>query len=196
MQRLWDRRISVAAFLSAVGIFVHLLLKYGLRVGSARASTPVLAVIFVVGGPLVLRLAWRAVHGQFGSDHLAGISIVASVLLHEYLAGAIVVLMLTGGETLEQYAVAEATSVLRALTKRVPTLAHRRRGSALLDVPIAEVAIGDEVSILPHEICPVDGEVIAGDGTMDESYLTGEPFRIAKGPGARVLSDPSTETPR
>jgi heavy metal translocating P-type ATPase len=188
MQRLWDRRMSIAAYASAAGIFVHLVLKYGARVGIVAADAAVLAVILVVGAPLVLRLAWRGFHGQFGSDHLAGISIVASVLLHEYLAGAIVVLMLTGGETLEQYAVAEATSVLRALTKRVPTLAHRRRGSAMQDVPIAEVAIGDEVSILPHEICPVDGEVIAGDGAMDESYLTGEPFRIAKGPGASVLS--------
>ena len=64
---------------------------------------------------------WRALHGQFGADHLAGISIVASVVLGEYLAGPIVVLMLSGGNTLEQFAVAEATSVLRALAKRVPT---------------------------------------------------------------------------
>jgi heavy metal translocating P-type ATPase len=188
MHRLRDQRIAVAAVASAVGIAAHLLFKYVLRRDDAYADAAVLAVIVGVGSPLVLRLAWRAVHGRFGSDHLAGVSIVASVLLHEYLAGAIVVLMLTGGETLEQYAVAEATSVLRALTKRVPTLAHRRIGAALQDVPIAEVAIGDEVSILPHEVCPVDGEVTGGDGTMDESYLTGEPFRIAKGPGARVLS--------
>jgi len=96
--------------------------------------------------------------------------------------------MLSGGEALEAYAVAEATSVLRALAKRVPTLAHRRRGSVLEDVPVGDLAIGDQLSILPHEICPVDGEVVQGHGRMDESYLTGEPFAIAKGPGAQVLS--------
>jgi heavy metal translocating P-type ATPase len=185
---VWDRRIFVAAVASALGICLYLILRYVFRVDGIAVDAVLLSVIFIVGGPLVARLAWRGLHGQFGSDHLAGISIVASALLHEYLAGAIVVLMLTGGEALEQYAVAEATSVLRALTKRVPTLAHRRRGSAFEDVPIAAVAIGDEVSLLPHEICPVDGEVINGNGTMDESYLTGEPFRIAKGPGATVLS--------
>ena len=126
--------------------------------------------------------------GQFGADHLAGISIVASVLLGEYLAGTIVALMLSGGNTLEQFAVAEATSVLRALAKRVPTLAHRRRETVFDDVPVSEISIGDEISVLPHEICPVDGEVVQGHGTMDESYLTGEPFTISKGPGATVLS--------
>jgi heavy metal translocating P-type ATPase len=184
-----ERQVGLVALLALAGILVHLILRYlaGLA-GSLAASAPLLAVLLIGGTPLVLRLAWRAMHGEFGSDHLAGVSIVASALLGEYLAGAIVVLMLSGGETLEQFAVAEATSVLRALAKRVPTLAHRRRAGGFEDVPVGDIGIGDEVSILPHEICPVDGEVIQGHGTMDESYLTGEPFRISKGPGAAVLS--------
>ena len=142
----------------------------------------------MAGAPLVVALAWRALHGEFGSDHLAGVSIVASILLREYLAGAIVVLMLAGGNALEQMAVARARSVLRALAKRVPTIAHRRGESGFDDVPVDDVVVGDELSILPHEICPVDGEVILGHGAMDESYLTGEPFTISKGPGSFVLS--------
>jgi heavy metal translocating P-type ATPase len=179
----------VVACLALAGILVHLILRYvtGLA-GSAVANLPVQLVVALGGTPLVLRLVWRGLHGEFGSDHLAGVSIVASALLGEYLAGAIVVLMLSGGEALEQFAVMEATAVLRALAKRIPTLAHRRRGKVFEDVPVGDVGVGDEVSILPHEICPVDGEVVQGRGTMDESYLTGEPFRIAKGPGARVLS--------
>ena len=179
---------GLLAGLSLVGIVLHLALKYAFGVETAGATVPLLAVLVIGGTPLVLRLVWRGLHGRFGSDHLAGVSIVASLLLHEYLAGAIVVLMLSGGETLEQYAVAEATSVLRALARRVPTLAHRRRGAHFADVPVADILVGDEVSVLPHEICPVDGEVVQGHGTMDESYLTGEPFRISKGPGAAVLS--------
>jgi hypothetical protein len=78
-----------------VGIVAHFPLRYLFGAsGSPAANVPLLAVLLVGGSPLVLRLLWRGLHGQFGSDHLAGISIVASALLGEYLAGAIVVLML------------------------------------------------------------------------------------------------------
>ena len=152
------------------------------------ANAPLLAVLALAGIPLVIDLIRRSLHGSFGADHLAGISIVASMLLGEYLAGAVVVLMLAGGNALEQFAVAQATSVLRALARRVPTVAHRRVGPGFEDIPVDQVAVGDELSVLPHEICPVDGEVIQGHGSMDESYLTGEPFTISKGPGVSVLS--------
>jgi heavy metal translocating P-type ATPase len=177
--------IAVAAL---TGILAHLVLRVIKGATGAAANASLVAVLVVGGLPLVVNLTRRGLRGEFGSDHLAGVAIVASVLLREYLAGAIVVLMLAGGNTLEQYAVAEATSVLRALANRVPTVGHRRRGNALEDVPVEEIQVGDELSILPHEICPVDGEVVQGHGSMDESYLTGEPFRISKGPGAAVLS--------
>jgi heavy metal translocating P-type ATPase len=180
-----DARI---ALLALVAIVCHLLLRYGGRVPAFWANGPLVVVLIVGGLPLVIGLVWRGLHGEFGADHLAGISIAASILLDQYLAGTIVVLMLSGGNTLEAFAVIEATSVLRALATRVPTLAHRQRGNAFEDVPVGEIRVGDEVSVLPHEICPVDGEVVHGRGTMDESYLTGEPFTISKGPGATVLS--------
>ncbi len=179
---------ALVAVLALAGILAHLSLRYLTGSGTSAGNLPLLAVLLIGGAPLVLRLVWKGAHGEFGSDHLAGISIVASALLNEYLAGAIVVLMLSGGETLEALAVSEATSVLRALAKRLPTLAHRRTGSALEDVPVGDLIVGDEVSILPHDFCPVDGEVVQGHGRMDESYLTGEPFSISKGPGAMVLS--------
>jgi heavy metal translocating P-type ATPase len=148
-----------------------------------------LLIVLAAGGvPLVVRLAGRALRGSFGSDFLAAVSIMGAAALQQYLAGAIVVLMLSGGETLERYAVAQATAVLRALAGRLPTRAHRRIHGGLEDITVAEVAVGDELAILPHEICPIDGEVVDGHGSMDESYLTGEPFLISKGPGAAVLS--------
>lgn len=186
--RIWANQDAIVALVALLGIAVHLSLRFLIHAPLVWVNMPVQAVLLVGGTPLVLRLTRRMVRGDVGADHLAGISIVASALLGEYLAGAIVVLMLSGGETLEHFAVAEATSVLRALARRVPTLAHRRRGSAFEDVPVGDVAIGDELSLLPHEVCPVDGEVIQGHGSMDESYLTGEPFRMSKGPGATVLS--------
>ncbi|HUK37431.1 MAG TPA: heavy metal translocating P-type ATPase [Vicinamibacterales bacterium] len=185
---LVERGHAAAAALALAGVAAHLILRFVWRASPAIANAPLLAVLAIAGTPLVGALLWRAAHGEFGSDHLAGISIVTSVLLHQYLAGAIVVLMLAGGNALEQMAVARAASVLRALAKRVPTVAHRRAGSGFHDVPVEAVQVGDALSMLPHEICPVDGEVIEGHGAMDESYLTGEPFTISKGPGSTVLS--------
>jgi heavy metal translocating P-type ATPase len=128
------------------------------------------------------------VRGRFGSDLLAGISIVTSVLLGEYLAGTLVVLMLSGGQALEAYAVRRASSALAALARRMPSVAHRSRGGSLEDVPLDAVAVGDLVVVFPHETCAVDGTVTDGHGTMDESYLTGEPYLLDKAPGSAVLS--------
>ena len=76
---------------------------------------------------------------------------------------------------MESYATERANSVLAALHKRTPTIAHRRTDSGHLDIPLEEIRIGDSILILPNEIVPVDGTVIDGHGRMDESYLTGEP---------------------
>ena len=96
--------------------------------------------------------------------------------------------MLAGGEALEDYALRSASSVLAALAKRMPSVAHRKQESGIADVGLAEVAVGDTLVIYPHNICPVDGVVIDGHGVMDESYLTGEPFQMTKTSGSAVIS--------
>jgi heavy metal translocating P-type ATPase len=175
----------------AAGAIVAIGLHIALRVAEASAFTtllPLLAVLVFGGIPLTYGLAVKVAHRQFGSDLLAGISIVTSMILGEYLAGSIVVLMLAGGEALESYALRTASSVLEALAKRMPSIGHRKDGTHLVDVPLDAIAIGDVLLIPPHEICPVDGEVIEGHGKMDEAYLTGEPFEITKTRGSRVIS--------
>ena len=153
-----------------------------------RADLPLLAILLVGGAILVAGLLGQVLAGVFGADLLAGVAILTSVLLGEWLAGALVVLMLSGGKALEARAVSRAGSVLAALARRMPTLAHRREAGGIVDVALVDVAVGDVVVVLPHEICPVDGEVVAGHGTMDESYLTGEPWQMQKAPGVAVLS--------
>jgi heavy metal translocating P-type ATPase len=96
--------------------------------------------------------------------------------------------MLSGGEALESYALRSASSVLAALAKRMPSIAHRKRAAEIMDVALEEIAVGDALVIYPHEICPSDGTVIEGHGVMDESYLTGEPFDITKTCGSTVIS--------
>ncbi len=152
------------------------------------ADLPLVVMLLAGGAPLVTGLLRKVLRGTFGSDLLAGMAILTSVLLGEWLAGVLVVLMLSGGEALEARAVARAGGVLEALARRMPALAHRRAAAGIVEVPLGEIRVGDVVVVLPHEICPVDGVVVAGHGTMDESYLTGEPWTMQKAPGVAVLS--------
>lgn len=125
---------------------------------------------------------------SLASDPLALICIVTAIVTHEYIVAAIIVVMLTGGRALEAHATRRASAVLAALAKRLPSIAHRLTDSGLVETRIAEVQVGDRLVVMPHEICPADGTVAEGHGAMDESYLTGEPFQIAKAPGSEVLS--------
>ena len=188
-----NRWVSLIAVLAVVGLAVHFAMRFGGAPdggegGFAWNRIPLFVVLALGGGPLVFDLLRSAIRGEFGSDLLAGISIVTSVVLEEHLAGALVVLMLSGGRTLESYAVRSASSVLNALAKRMPSIAHRRIDGSVVDAGLDQIVVGDLLVVFPHEICPVDGTVIEGHGVMDESYLTGEPYRISKAPGAGVLS--------
>jgi heavy metal translocating P-type ATPase len=143
----------------------------------------------VIGGvPLVLILIRKCFAREFGSDLLAGISIVVATIQAEYLTGAIIVLMLSGGATLEQYSSRRASGVLDALAKRMPQIAHRKRGEHPEDVSLKEIGVGDTLVVYPHEVCPTDGVVVEGHGRMNEAFLTGEPFEMSKAPGSRVIS--------
>lgn len=179
----------IIAGVTLIGIAIHLVLRYAMTIDPTLSQIPLWVVLAFGGIPLVWGLLKKIVKLDFGSDLLAGISIVTAVLLGEYLAGALVVLMLSGGEALESFAVSSASSVLRALAQRMPLIGHRRQPDGnVTDVPLADVTVGDMLVIFPHEICPVDGVVTEGHGVMDESFLTGEPFEMSKTPGSEVIS--------
>jgi heavy metal translocating P-type ATPase len=186
------KQIAIAiSALAAIGLYLSLWFGVGRDVkclGLEVVQVPLVMALILGGIPLVFELLIKLCRRQFGSDLLAGISIIVSVILGEYLAGTLVVLMLSGGEALEAYAVRSASSVLEALARRMPSAAHRRQNGQITDVDLQEVAIGDTLVIFPHEICPVDGSVIEGHGIMDESFLTGEPYMMSKTPGSPVIS--------
>jgi heavy metal translocating P-type ATPase len=185
---LWQRKSTVIAAFASLSILLHLLLRFGFTTSPGVYRLPLLATLVLGGLPLLYDLLRKLLKQEFGSDLLGGISVITSVLLGEYLAGSIIVLMLSGGEALEGYALRSASSVLAALAKRLPSIAHLKRESSIVDVGLDEVAVGDTLVIYPHDICPVDGVVIEGHGVMDESYLTGEPFQITKTSGSTVMS--------
>ncbi|MDR0306898.1 MAG: cadmium-translocating P-type ATPase [Chitinispirillales bacterium] len=184
---LKNRRDLFIAALSLAAIVLHLLLRL-IQLSSPYTNLPLIIILLLGGTPLVWDLAKKALHKEFGSDLLAGISIVSAFILREYLAGTIVVLMLSGGRTLEQYAVKSASSVLRALSERMPSIAHKIDKNDIVEIRLDQINIGDELFVYPHEYCPADGTVIDGHGVMNESYLTGEPYMIEKTPGSTVLS--------
>jgi heavy metal translocating P-type ATPase len=183
----WSKETYIA-LLAMLGIVVHLISRYGLHASARQYNWPLVLTLLIGGAPLLFDLLRRMARWEFGSDLLAGLSIAASAVLGEYLAGSIIVLMLSGGTALEHYATRRASAVLSALAKRMPRIAHKITDLEIADISLDKVSMADRVVVFPHEICPVDGAVVEGRGTMDESYLTGEPFQIAKVPGAAVLS--------
>jgi heavy metal translocating P-type ATPase len=188
---LASKEAAIAA-IALVGIGVHLVLRFGLSTTGAVFGIPTsdlpLMVALVCGIPLLVVLVIHLTRLEFSSDLLAGISIVTSVILGEYLAGTLVVLMLSGGQALEAFAVRRASFALEALARRLPSLAHRKLDEGIADVALGEVAVGDALVVFPHETCPVDGTVLEGRSTMNESYLTGEPYLLPKATGSGVLS--------
>ena len=185
---VWNRRETGIAAFSAGAIALHLVLRFSVDSTAAAAEIPLQAVLVVGGVPLVLELLVKLLRREFGSDLVAGVSIVTSAILGQYLAGAIVVLMLAGGGALESYALRSASSVLAALAARMPSVAHRKRNEHTQDVALEDVVAGDILVVYPHETCPADGIVVEGHGVMDESYLTGEPFEMTKTAGSAVIS--------
>lgn len=149
---------------------------------------PLIALIAIGGVPLVIRIAIKTLKGDWGADLLGAIELVAAVILAQYLASALIILMLAGGQVLEAYAVRRASAVLLALASRMPAKAHRKTHEHIEEIALADIAIGDEIVIYPHEAAPVDGTVVEGHGSMNESYLTGEPYSVSKAPGVAVLS--------
>lgn len=188
LSALWRRKATFIAVFSIPAILLHLTLRFGFHTTKGAYQIPLLFTLVLGGLPLLYDLLRKLLKREFGSDLLGGISIITSVFLGEYLAGSIIVLMLSGGEALESYALRSASSVLAALAKRMPSIAHRKQESEIENVELNEVAVGDTLLIYPHDICPVDGVVIEGHGVMDESYLTGEPFQITKTSGSPVIS--------
>ena len=178
----------LAAGISLTAILLYLFFRYLLHYSAIPSSVPLWAAVVAGGVPLVYELLLQMWKRQFGADFLAGLSIVTAVLMGELLVATIIVLMLSGGQALEDFAMRRASSVLNALASRMPSIAHRVLGNRTFDIAVNEIRVGDRLIVFPHEICPVDGTVESGTGTMDESFLTGEPFRIRKTSGSQVIS--------
>lgn len=169
---------------------VTTLLAAGLAIlGQSAASHIVLAVVAILEALVLLSGMWKDVRsGKYGIDILAITAIVSAVLLQEYWAAIVVVLMLTGGESLENYAHNRAKSELDALLKHAPRKATVIRKGKTLIVKVSELHVGDKLIIKPGEVVPVDAVIIEGAADFDEASLTGESLPQAKDKGDSLMS--------
>jgi len=147
----------------------------------------IFATVPVVAG-LAISIVKDLLSGRFGVDAVALVSMSGALALGQPLAGAVVALMYSGGNVLEDIAVARAAHDLRSLVDRAPRDAHRCVDSGIEEVPVGTVAVGDRLLVHAGEVVPVDGVVTSEIATIDESALTGEPIAVTKMRGAAILS--------
>jgi heavy metal translocating P-type ATPase len=126
--------------------------------------------------------------GHAGVDLIAVLSLVGTLLVGEYLAGALIAVMLSGGRALEAAAERRASRDLRALLEHAPRFARRREGAQVSAIPLTEVAVNDLLVVGPGEVVPVDGRVTGTVAVLDESVLTGEPLQVERSAGEPVRS--------
>lgn len=147
-----------------------------------------LATLIIGGAPIVYRTVRGMLQGQFASDIIAMLAIITALLLSEAFAGAVVVLMQSGGEAIEQYGFRKASSSLTNLLKRAPQKARRKGKDLVEEIEVTLVQIGDILIVRPGELVPVDGIITQGITQVDESALTGEPLEREKTVGNKLLS--------
>lgn len=167
------------------------LVALALNWSAASAPVPWILALFslAVAAREVLSMVRRLLRREFGLDVLAVIAIIATLAVEEYWASIVIVLMLTGGEALEDFAAGRAQRELKALLRRVPQIAHRFVESGeLVDVPVTAVVVGDRLVVRPSEIVPVDAVLVSASTSVDESSLTGESMPVEKVAGDRLLS--------
>jgi len=183
-QLLRSYPIAVGAALGlAAGLIAHFLFR-----APVAADAVFFATLAVGGVPLVVQTVRGMLRGRFAADIVAMLAIVTALVLQQYFAGAVIVLMQSGGEALETYAMGRASHSLEALLARAPKVAHRLRDDQIDDVAVTAVRPGDLLVIKPGELVPVDGEVIAGTSSVDQSALTGEPLPIRAAAGTALMS--------
>lgn len=143
-------------------------------------------------GVMIVPLGWSVLRSllrrDVGVDAIALVSIAGALALRQFAAGAVIALMLAGGNALEELADKRARRELTKLVQRAPRIAHRLRGQMIEEVPVEELAVGDSVVVRAGEVIPADGVVLGGEAVVDESALTGEPLPATYRDGQPVRS--------
>ena len=180
----------------AIGI-IGLFCQFGLKTKSlfqiGNLQFPIQAVLIDIVGimmaiSLLAEIASDFKSGRYGVDILAVIAVVSTILIGDIWAEWMILVMMTGGQTLEDYATGQADKELRSLLSNSPTIANKIVNNELVSVDVEQLKIGDHVLIKPGEQVPVDGKVVSGESSFDQSSLTGESVPVAKKTGDELMS--------
>lgn len=147
-----------------------------------------LATVILGGAPIIFQTVRGMFHGKFASDIVAMLAIITAIIMDQAFAGAVVVLMQSGGEAIEKYGLTRASSSLTALLKRAPRIAYIKTNGAIKEIKVETIKIGDLLFIRPGDLIPVDGTIVDGEAEIDESAITGEPLAHRKTKGGKLLS--------
>ena len=157
-------------------------------VSAGRAGNAMWTAAGAVGVAYSLYLTFASVRSRrLGVDVIALLALVGAIAVKEYLAAAVIAVMVASGQALESWAAGRAHRDLRALLQRAPRVARRYRGDSLETVPVEELRSGDSVLVATGELVPADGNLMA-DAVLDESALTGEPLPVERLEGDAVRS--------
>ena len=184
MQRLSNKQ---KLWLTIIIAGIALILQYGFHY-------PLLAqiIVTIAGAIVALTMLVGMVKtlrsGKYGVDLLAILAVVATLAVSEYWAAMVILVMLTGGDALEDYAAKKANTELKALLDNSPRFAHVVTPDGSKDVPVNDVPVSAKIIVKPGELVPIDGLIIKGTGEFDESSLTGEARPVAKTVGDTVMS--------
>nr|WP_274596134.1 cation-translocating P-type ATPase [Oryzomonas rubra] len=147
-----------------------------------------LAVIVAGGWPVLAEVVKATVRRRVTSHTLMTIGMLAAIAVGEWPAAVIVVFFMRVGEYVEGFTAEQARRAVKDLTAMAPQTARVERDGAEVEIPVAEVKAGETVVVRPGEKIPVDGEVTAGQATVDQATITGESMPVEAGPGARVFA--------
>lgn len=159
-----------------------------MRLGGGPAELVWWAGLALTGTPVLFQTAREISSGRFAVDLVAGLAIIFALILWQPLAGLVIVLMQSGGESLERYAGRKASDAVRELEAAAPRIAHRMLEGETEDIPVDEVAVGDLLLIRPGDLFPCDGVVTSGRSHVDVSKITGEPIPVSAVAGVRLMS--------
>ena len=177
------QKLTIIIVVAVVAVF----LQYGLHF-PIMAQALVTIVGAIVALSMLIGMIKSIRQGDYGVDLLAIMAVVATLSVSEYWAAMVILVMLTGGDALEDYAARKANSELKSLLDNSPQKAHLVSDDGTRDVSVNELKVGDHVLVKPGELVPVDGQIITGSTTVDESSLTGESKPISKEVDDEVMS--------
>lgn len=152
---------------------VALILNFGFKLSNIANFLIIISGI-IIAFSMLIEMIKVLKSGNFGVDLLAIISITATIIAKNYWAALIILIMLTGGDSLEDFASKKASADLSLLLDNSPKTAHIVKKSQIKDVLADTVPIGATLLIKPGETVPIDGIIIKGESDFDESSMTGE----------------------